>query len=149
MFGFLSDISNYINDFIAEFTGLVSLLLIVILFFVFDFKFLVRAIRMLRKQFKSLNLGFFVALSTAWRLKTMSVEDKTARYKYLKAFCEYAIFTSKGQKLSQHEWNSITSKYFYEQVLADPFKISLDSSFDIINEDVDEYIKKYFVRELW
>lgn len=140
----IRSIFNSINDFISEFTALFSILLLIILFFVFDFKFLLRGVRMLRRLFKDSNLGFFTAFSFVWRIKRIDAEDKSARYKYLKAYCEYMIFASKGEKLMLKEWHTKSAKFFYEQVLDNPFCIKLDSSFDMITGGVDGLIKDYF-----
>ncbi|MBQ8748885.1 MAG: GNAT family N-acetyltransferase [Clostridia bacterium] len=144
MFGWFSDVINFITDLIAEFTGIISLALLLVLFFVFDFKFLVRAFVMLRVLFKDQNMPLTFTFSTAWRIKRINSDDKKGRYKYIKSFCEFAIFKSYGDKLSVAEWSAISQKYFYEQLLANPFLINLDSSFDIINSKVDAKIKKYF-----
>ncbi|MBQ7977712.1 MAG: GNAT family N-acetyltransferase [Clostridia bacterium] len=144
MFEWISNFSEAIGEFIAEFTGFVSLVILIALFFIFDFKFLIRAVSMLRKLFKEQDLSFAIAFWCAWRIRKVDKEDKEARYKYLKAFCEFAIFRSKGEKLDAMEWKDISQKYFYEQFITDPLLIPLDSSFDILNEKVDHCIRKYF-----
>ena len=144
MFEWISNFSEAIGEFIAEFTGFVSLVILIVLFFVFDLKFISRSVYMLRKLFKEQDMNLGVAFLIAWRIKKVDREDKESRYRFLKAFCEYAIFNSKGEKLSALEWKDISQKYFYEQFITDPLLISLDSSFDIINDKVDICIRKYF-----
>ncbi|MBQ8761919.1 MAG: hypothetical protein IJZ26_01190, partial [Clostridia bacterium] len=144
MFEWLGSGVEYLQNAITELMALVSIILLVILFFLFDFKFVLRSYTMLRKIFKAQNMSMPTAFSIAWRIKKIDREEKKARYKYLKAFCEYAIFESEGEKLKNSEWNSIAHKYFYENLIVDPFIITLDSTFDILNSDVDTAIKKYF-----
>lgn len=144
MFEWISNFSSALGEFIAEFTGFVSLVLLIVIFFVFDFKFLLRAVYMIRKLFKEQNMSFAVAFGCAWRIRKTDKEDKKSRYRYLKAFCEFSIFRSKGEKLTTTEWKDVAQKYFYEQFITDPLLIPLDSSFDILNERVDHCIRKYF-----
>ena len=144
MFEIINKEVDYLKEIVTDFTALVSIVILICVFFLFDFKFVIRSFRMLRAMFKEQSLSFFEAFNIAWQVKKIDREDKKSRYKYLKAYCEYAIFNSKGEKLTKKEWHNIKQKYFYEQFISDPFLITLDSSFDIINDKVDDCIKKYF-----
>lgn len=144
MYDWLNDLFGHITSFIADFTALASLIILVVLFFVLDFKFIIRAYRMIRVLCKEINIPFGIAFIVPWRLKKIDTEDKEAKYSYLKCFCEFAIFESKGEKISSKEWSRLTNKFFYEHILAEPFVLTLDSTFDLLNDKVDDLIIAYF-----
>ena len=140
----LQDIWAFISGMIAEFTAFCSLVILVVLFFMLDFKFLVRSFAMLRSLFKVQDVTLAVLVTVPWRIRKQTKGEKETRYRYIKAFCEFAIFESKGEKLSFKEWAMLEHKFFYEQMLADPFLISVDSTFEILNSKVDAQICNYF-----
>ena len=144
MYEWLNDLFGHITGFIADFTALASLIILVVLFFVLDFKFVIRAQKMIRSIFKDMNMPLHINLIIPWKLKKINSEDKEAKYNYLKCFCEFAFFESKGEKLSHKEWSHLSNKFFYEHILGEPFILTLDSTFDLINEKVDALIRDYF-----
>ena len=144
MWDWLSNAFDVISDIIAQLTAITTLAILVILFFIFDFKFLIRAYVMLRKMFKHQRMPFVIAFTLPWQLKKINKDDKNAKYDHLKEFCEYTIFMTRGKELSTKEWASLVSKYKYEHLLSEPFLVKVDSTFELLNEDVDALIRKYF-----
>lgn len=144
MFDWLGSFFSSIKSIIGQLTAGISVLFLVILFFLFDFKFLIRSYWLIRKMFKKLSIPFSLSLIIPWRLKNIDKQNKNGRYRYLKAFCEFAIFETSGQKISGSEWFSINQKFFYEQLIDSPFTIKLDSSFDILDAEINDLIVKYF-----
>lgn len=133
-----------ISGLIGKFSTLASVIVLIILFFVFDFKFILRAYRMLRVLFKEFNMPWLLAMYLPWKIKKINKEDKKNRYKYLKAYCEYAILMSGGEKLTHQEWGKLNQSFFYEHLIDSPFNIILDSSFDILGSEINSVIANYF-----